>query len=90
MFAMLDNHHHGAPHVGVWLAMPLGAQEALVYAEPKRFYVPPYVGKRGWVGMRLDARPSRKKVEEIIREAHAFIARTRPPSGRGARPDPRR
>jgi predicted DNA-binding protein (MmcQ/YjbR family) len=90
MFAMLDNHHHGAPHVGVWLAMPLGAQEALVYAEPKRFYVPPYVGKRGWVGMRLDARPSRKKVEEIIREAHAFIARTRLPSGRGARPDRRR
>ena len=33
MFAQLDNHHHGAPHVGVWLAMPLGAQEALVYAE---------------------------------------------------------
>jgi len=90
MFAMLDNHHHGAPHVGVWLAMPLGAQEALVYAEPKRFYVPPYVGKRGWVGMRLDARPSWKKVEQVIREAYAFVARTRLPSGTAARRDPRR
>jgi len=30
MFAQLDDHHHGAPHVGVWLSMPLGVQEALV------------------------------------------------------------
>ena len=57
MFATFDNHHHGAPHVGVWLAMPLGAQEALVYQDPKRFFVPPYVGPRGWVGVRLDAPP---------------------------------
>jgi hypothetical protein len=83
MFAMLDNHHHGAPHVGVWLAMPLGAQEALVYAEPKRYYVPPYVGARGWVGMRLDARPSWKKVERVVREAYAHILHPRPRRGRG-------
>jgi hypothetical protein len=83
MFAMLDNHHHGAPHVGVWLAMPLGAQEALVYAEPKRYYVPPYVGPRGWVGVRLDARPSWKKVAEIVRAAHAHISHPRPRRRRG-------
>jgi hypothetical protein len=46
MFATFDNHHHGARHVGVWLAMPLGAQEALVYQDPKRFF-PPY-GPRYW------------------------------------------
>ena len=74
MFASLDNHHHGAPHVAVWLAMPLGAQEALVYADPKRYFVPPYVGKRGWVGMRLDGRPSWKKVEQIVRESHASVS----------------
>ena len=61
MFATFDNHHHGAPHVGVWLAMPLGAQEALVYQDPERFFVPPYVGARGWVGVRLDGRPSWKQ-----------------------------
>jgi hypothetical protein len=83
MFAMLDNHHHGAPHVGVWLAMPLGAQEALVYAEPKRYYVPPYVGPRGWVGVRLDARPNWKKVAEIVRAAHAHISHPRPRRRRG-------
>jgi hypothetical protein len=74
---------HGAPHVGVWLAMPLGAQEALVYSDPKRFFVPPYVGKRGWVGVRLDGRPSWKTVEQVVREAYAFIHSPRPRRGRG-------
>jgi hypothetical protein len=78
MFASLDNHHHGAPHVAVWLAMPLGAQEALVYADPKRYFVPPYVGKRGWVGVRLDGRPSWKKVTQVVREAHTFISSPSP------------
>ncbi len=87
MFATFDNHHHGAAHVGVWLAMPLGAQEALVYQDPRRFFVPPYVGGRGWVGVRLDGRPSWKVVEKVVREAHAFIGNKnknpRPRRGRG-------
>ncbi len=83
MFATFDNHHHGAPHVGVWLAMPLGAQEALVYQDPKRFFVPPYVGVRGWVGVRLDGRPSWKTVEKVVREAHDHIRSPRPRRGRG-------
>ena len=74
MFATFDNHHHGAPHVGVWLAMPVGVQQILVREDPKRFFVPPYVGVRGWVGVRLDARPSWKRVEQVVREAHAFIS----------------
>jgi len=92
MFATFDDHHHGAPHVAVWLAMPLGAQEALVYQDPKRFFVPPYVGVRGWVGVRLDGRPSWKTVEKVIREAYDFIAgsRTRPPAGTAARRGRRR
>jgi predicted DNA-binding protein (MmcQ/YjbR family) len=83
MFAMFDEHHHGAPHVGVWLAMPLGAQEALVYQYPRRFFVPPYVGPRGWVGVRLDNRPSWKTVEQVVREAHAFIENKNPRPRRG-------
>jgi predicted DNA-binding protein (MmcQ/YjbR family) len=85
MFATFDNHHHGAVHVGVWLAMPLGAQEALVYQDPKRFFVPPYVGGRGWVGVRLDGRPSWKQVEKVVRESYAFIdnKNPRPRRGRG-------
>ena len=74
MFAMFDNHHHGASHVGVWLAMPIGAQEALVYQDPRRYFKPPYVGPRGWVGVRLDGRPSWKTVEQVVRGAYDHIA----------------
>ena len=70
---MFDNHHHGASHVAVWLAMPIGAQEALVYQDAKRYFRPPYVGPRGWVGVRLDGRPSWKAVEEVVRSAYDFI-----------------
>src|SRR5262245_39908681 len=74
LFAQFDNHHHGAEHVGVWLAMPLGAQEGLVYAEPDRFFVPPYVGRRGWVGVRLDGRPNWSVVADLVREAYRTVA----------------
>ena len=83
MFATFDNHHHDAPHVGVWLAMPLGIQELLVRQDPKRFFVPPYVGVRGWVGGRLDGRPSWKRVERVVREAYDFIKNPLPRRGRG-------
>jgi hypothetical protein len=56
---------------------------ALVYQDPKRFFVPPYVGGRGWVGVRLDGRPSWKAVERVIREAHQFISPS-PPEGERA------
>ncbi len=74
LFAQFDNHHHGADHVAVWLPMPLGAQESLVYAEPRRFFVPPYVGRRGWVGVRLDRRPNWRAVSGLVREAYRCVA----------------
>jgi len=39
--------HHGADHLAVWLPAPLGAQEAMVFANPRQFFRPPYVGPRG-------------------------------------------
>jgi len=74
LFAQLDNHHHGADHVAVWLPMPLGAQESLVFAEPRRFFVPPYVGRRGWVGVRLDRRPNWSAITDLVREAYRCVA----------------
>ena len=74
LFAQVDNHHHGADHFAVWLAMPLGAQEGLVYSDPTRFFVPPYVGGRGWVGVRLDRRPHWRVVENLVREAYRVVA----------------
>lgn len=54
IFAQLEDHHHNSERVGVWLNAPAGAQEVLISNAPGRFYRPPYVGHRGWVGAFLD------------------------------------
>jgi predicted DNA-binding protein (MmcQ/YjbR family) len=74
VFAMLDNHHHGASHLAVWLPQPLGAQEALVDADPERFFRPPYVGPSGWIGVVLDTKPDWNMVAEMVREAYLHVA----------------
>jgi hypothetical protein len=74
LFAQLDNHHHGADHLGVWLPAPLGEQEALVKADPARFFRPPYVGVRGWVGVRIDGRPSWTQVAALVEQAYRHVA----------------
>jgi predicted DNA-binding protein (MmcQ/YjbR family) len=74
VFAMLDNHHHGAEHLGVWLPQPRGVQERLISAEAARFYRPPYVGPKGWVGVVLDTAPDWKRVAHLVREAYSFVA----------------
>jgi hypothetical protein len=74
VFAMLDDHHHGAPHLAVWLPQPLGAQEALVDADPARFFRPPYVGPSGWIGVVLDRRPDWDVVAGLVREAYLHVA----------------
>ena len=52
-FATTADHHHD-DRLGLWCAAPAGAQEALVQAAPGRFFRPPYVGHRGWLGVYLD------------------------------------
>ena len=74
VFAMLDDHHHGAPHLSVWLPQPLGAQEALIDADAERFFRPPYVGASGWVGVVLDTRPDWDMVARLVREAYLHVA----------------
>ena len=74
VFAMLDSHHHGSPHLSVWLPQPLGAQEALIEADPARFFRPAYVGPSGWVGVILDTKPNWSMVEELVRDAYLHVA----------------
>jgi predicted DNA-binding protein (MmcQ/YjbR family) len=74
VFAMLDNHHHGSEHLGVWLPQPRGVQERLLAADPKQFFRPPYVGPNGWVGVVLDTRPDWKRVAQLVRESYVFVA----------------
>ena len=74
-FVMLwpvGHHDHRFPHL--WCAAPPGAQEQLVAADPERFFRPPYVGGRGWVGMRLDGQVDWHEVEAICEDAYRTIA----------------
>lgn len=73
-FANLDNHHHGAEHLSVWLPQQPGAQEDLVALDPARYFRPPYVGAKGWVGVVLDNGPDWAGVERMVREAYRLVA----------------
>jgi hypothetical protein len=53
-FLMLLDDHHGDGRFAIWCAAPAGDQQLLVEADAERFFVPPYVGHRGWLGVRLD------------------------------------
>jgi len=74
VFAMLDDHHHGAAHLAVWLPQPLGVQETLIEADPGRFFRPPYVGPSGWIGVVLDGRPDWGLVATLVRDAYSHVA----------------
>jgi hypothetical protein len=54
MFLTIDNDHHGSGHIAMWCRAEPGVQSALVDASPEHFFVPPYVGSQGWLGVRLD------------------------------------
>jgi hypothetical protein len=74
-FVMLwpnGHHDHDFPHL--WCAALPGAQEALVAAGPERFFRPPYVGGRGWIGVRLDGRVDWDDVEAICEDAYRAVA----------------
>ena len=77
VFAMLDDHHHGSPHLSVWLPAGLGAQEALVESDPRRFFRPPYVGASGWVGVALDTNPDWTQVAWLVEQAFRLVATKR-------------
>jgi predicted DNA-binding protein (MmcQ/YjbR family) len=74
LFAQLDNHHHGADHLAVWLPAPLGEQESMIFLNPARFFRPPYVGQRGWVGVRIDRRPDWRLIAAVVKQAYLEVA----------------
>jgi len=77
-FVMLwpEGHHdHDFPHL--WCAAPEGAQEQLLSASPGRLFRPPYVGSRGWLGVRLDGRVDWVMVESLCEEAYRTVAPAR-------------
>lgn len=70
MFAQCSINHHGDGIVAVWCKAPIGFQEAMVHAAPDRFYRPPYVGHKGWVGVRLDVKLDWNEVAAIVEESY--------------------
>lgn len=73
-FASYVINHHGDGRIALWLNAPQGAQALYVRQEPKHFFVPPYVGPRGWLGMSLDKGISWKTVARLVREAYEKVA----------------
>jgi hypothetical protein len=74
-FVMCMDDHHGDGILGLWIAAPPGAQPALVGSDPATFFVPPYVGGRGWVGVRLDRSLPSAELLELLDDAHAAVSR---------------
>jgi hypothetical protein len=72
--ATLDDHHHGVDHLGFWCPAPPGVQSQLVDQEPHRFFRPPYVGGRGWLGVRLDVDVDWEEVAGIVTDAYRLVA----------------
>ncbi|WP_211369951.1 MmcQ/YjbR family DNA-binding protein [Nonomuraea turkmeniaca] len=73
-FVMFADHHHD-DRLAFWCAAPPGAQAELVAEAPERFFRPPYVGHRGWLGVYLDVpEVDWAEVAEIVADAYRQIA----------------
>jgi predicted DNA-binding protein (MmcQ/YjbR family) len=84
IFVMFVNDHHGDGRLAIWCNADRDAQVAVVEADPRRFFVPPYVGPRGWIGIRLDRRPNWAVVAALIEQGHRRVV-----TGRRARTEGR-
>jgi hypothetical protein len=73
VFAMFSNNHHNDGHIAVTIPAAIGVQEALIKKSPRKFYRPPYVGVRGWVGIEVD-RATDKELKFHLMEAWRLIA----------------
>jgi hypothetical protein len=73
MYAAPDN-HHGGGRPAVWCKAAPGNQALMVRAEPERYFVPPYVGPSGWVGVWLDRSPDWAEVKELMDDSYRLVA----------------
>ena len=82
-FASLhDERQWGEGRLCLWFAAPEGLQEALVTSGPERFFVPPYVGHRGWAGLRLDLPETDwDEAGGWIEDAYSFLTADGPDTG---------
>jgi len=74
MFVMFMDNHHADGRLAIWCAAPEGMQQDLIANDAERFFRPPYVGHRGWIGVRLDVRPDWKRIAATIGDAYRLSA----------------
>jgi hypothetical protein len=73
-FLTVMDDHHGDGRFAIWCAAGEGVQAMLVEADPERFFRPPYVGHRGWLGVRLDGGLDWDELAGIVEDAYAEVA----------------
>ena len=73
-FLMVLTNHHGDGRFAIWYAAAAGMQDMLVEADPEKFFRPPYVGHRGWLGVRLDRGRDWDELAGIAEDAYAEVA----------------
>jgi len=73
-FAMVVTDHHGDGRFAIWCPAAEGVQAMLIEADSERFFRPPYVGGRGWLGVRLDHGVDRDELAGILEDAYAEVA----------------
>jgi hypothetical protein len=73
-FVMVLTDHHGDGRFAIWCAAGDGMQGMLVEADPDRFFVPPYVGHRGWLGFRLDRELDDEELAGLLEDAYIEVA----------------
>ena len=74
MFAHFNDDHHNDGRIAVWCAAPPGAQDTLIDAAPGRFFRPPYVGHKGWVGIDLVPESDWDEVAWVVESAYRCVA----------------
>jgi hypothetical protein len=73
MYADSDN-HHGAGRPCVWVKSTHLIQDMLIHEDADRYFSPPYVGPKGWLGIRLDRRPNWTTITDLVRDAYLLTA----------------
>lgn len=64
----------GDRRLSVWCKAPPGSQMVLVGADPDRFFAPPYVGPKGWIGVRLHGKPDWDEIAAIVKRSYRLVA----------------
>ena len=75
-FVCFADHHHD-DRLAFWCAAPPGQQQAMLAEDAEQFFVPPYVGVRGWLGVRLDVPTDWQLMAELVEDAYRQVAARR-------------